>query len=107
MKLTIIRCLLPCAVALGTPEVFAGDMPAAAIAGGKAETPVVATSLRFISAFTGYQAYSEQAVVSWREANDTVGRIGGWRAYAREAAKLDSAADPVSGRQDQLGPGGS
>ncbi|MEO7244775.1 MAG: hypothetical protein ABIX12_06475 [Rubrivivax sp.] len=24
--------------------------------------------------------------VPWREANETVGRIGGWRAYAREAS---------------------
>jgi hypothetical protein len=30
--------------------------------------------------------------VAWREANDTVGRIGGWRAYAREA---QSGATPA------------
>ena len=34
--------------------------------------------------------------VSWREANDTVARIGGWRAYAREAqAPLPSQAAPT------------
>jgi hypothetical protein len=44
-----------------------------------------------------YQPYSEQPVGSWPEANDTVGRIGGWRAYAREvqeAAKAKEAAEP-------------
>ena len=30
--------------------------------------------------------------IAWREANDTVARIGGWRVYAREAAKPASAA---------------
>ena len=28
----------------------------------------------------------DRPVGGWREANDTVARIGGWRAYAREAA---------------------
>ncbi len=39
------------------------------------------------SAFEGYRPFNEAPVASWREANDTVGRIGGWRAYAREAAQ--------------------
>lgn len=30
--------------------------------------------------------------VPWRDANDTVGRIGGWRAYAREAQAPEPAA---------------
>jgi len=29
--------------------------------------------------------------VSWREANDTVARIGGWRVYARESRPPDAA----------------
>ncbi len=35
---------------------------------------------------------------SWRQANDTVTRIGGWRAYAREAQQSDApaAAPPAS-----------
>lgn len=35
--------------------------------------------------FEGYRAFADEPVVSWKEANDNVGRIGGWRAYAREA----------------------
>jgi len=30
--------------------------------------------------------------IAWREANDNVARIGGWRAYAREAQQADPAA---------------
>jgi len=36
------------------------------------------------SVFTDYRGLSEQPLAPWRESNDTVGRIGGWRAYARE-----------------------
>jgi hypothetical protein len=38
------------------------------------------------SAFDGYRRHDDAKPVPWRQANDTVGRIGGWRAYAREAA---------------------
>ena len=33
--------------------------------------------------------------ISWREANDVVGRIGGWRVYAREAQQPDAVAAPT------------
>lgn len=36
------------------------------------------------SAFEGYKPLNEQPVLSWRESNDVVGRVGGWQAYARE-----------------------
>ena len=39
----------------------------------------------FRSALDGYQPFSDEKVVPWRDANDNVGRIGGWRVYAREA----------------------
>ncbi len=35
--------------------------------------------------------------IPWREANDTAVRIGGWRAYAREAQRAEPApASPVA-----------
>jgi hypothetical protein len=50
------------------------------------------------SPFSGYRRYADQRVEPWRETNDRVGRIGGWRAYAREAAgeAPASASAPVS-----------
>ncbi len=48
------------------------------------------SSLSYRSAFEGYRAYDEPQLSSWREANELVGRIGGWQAYAREAAGKDS-----------------
>lgn len=43
-------------------------------------------ALAYRSALADYQTYKDQPVQPWRETNETVGRIGGWRAYAREAA---------------------
>ena len=40
--------------------------------------------LSYDSAFTGYRALVEEVVAPWRDTNDIAGRIGGWRAYARE-----------------------
>lgn len=49
------------------------------------------TKLQYRSAITAYQGYTDQPVQSWREANDQVGRIGGWRAYAREKPEAGHA----------------
>ena len=63
-----------------------------------------AASLPYRSALEGYQRYTDEKTVNWKEANDTTARIGGWRAYAKEAsqeqvaegsAKLDSGAPPA------------
>jgi hypothetical protein len=54
------------------------------------------------STLSGYQRYQDQPAGSWKEANDTVNRVGGWRVYAREANQPEvpsaaaSAAKPAS-----------
>ena len=55
--------------------------------------------LPYRSAFEGYQRYSDEKIVNWKQANDTTGQIGGWRAYAKEASQdpsPDGAAKPES-----------
>jgi hypothetical protein len=56
-------------------------------------SPATPAPLTYISPLNGYQAYADQPVQSWREANDTVGRIGGWRTYAKEARTPEPAMD--------------
>lgn len=58
------------------------------------------------SPFNGYRPFSEEKVAPWKDTNDTVGRIGGWRAYAKEAAppKPDAGSDPSGATQP--GPAG-
>ena len=48
------------------------------------------------SAFTQYRRLADTPVGSWRDANDTVTRIGGWRVYARDAAQPASPAASMS-----------
>jgi hypothetical protein len=47
------------------------------------------TPLKFESTLSRYKPMTDQKLGSWREANDTVTRIGGWRAYLKEAQAPD------------------
>lgn len=49
-------------------------------------------ALRHESALAGYRRLSQDEPINWREANDTVRSVGGWRAYAREASAPPPAA---------------
>lgn len=53
-----------------------------------------------LTPLAGYRRLAPAPAVGWREANDTVQRIGGWRAYARE-----SAADAAPAAATAPGPG--
>jgi hypothetical protein len=44
------------------------------------------------SAWDGYQPWQSHEVGDWRQANALVGRIGGWRVYAREVAPIAKPA---------------
>ena len=50
------------------------------------------------STLEGYQPYTDEKIVDWKEANDTAGRIGGWREYAKEAS--ESQTPEVAGKPD-------
>lgn len=91
-----IKALLPWALAL-----FAGSAAAQVPADAKGPQPSLPTKLQYSSAIGAYQAYADQPVQSWREANDRVGRIGGWRAYAKEIKTgVPASAGDAAGTQD-------
>ena len=48
----------------------------------------------FKSAFEGYQPYTDDKTIDWKAANDTTARVGGWRAYAKEAGMPAMASMP-------------
>ena len=53
-----------------------------------------ARELAYDSALEGYTPYESSDAPDWVGSNDTVGEIGGWRTYAREAfASDDEASD--------------
>ena len=49
------------------------------------------------SSFATYRVFTGDGPGSWRGANDEVARIGGWKAYAREAYEASKAAQPAPG----------
>lgn len=46
------------------------------------------------SAMEGYVPFADEKIAPWKDANENVGRIGGWRAYARESQGAAPAAPP-------------
>ena len=61
-----------------------------------ARVPTLATP----PSLAAYRRLDNSQPIAWREANDTVARIGGWRVYAREAQPAASAAQPMPAAQD-------
>lgn len=55
---------------------------------------VVVPATVYRSAFEGYRMFATEKVAPWRDTNETVGRIGGWRVYSREAQQ---GTDATSG----------
>lgn len=62
----------------------AAQAPAAPAPASAASAPQ--STPAYHSALEGYQPFTDEKLRSWKQANDTVGKIGGWRVYAKEAA---------------------
>ena len=92
---SVSRWLAP--AALGVAVVGAAFQPVICIANPqdpldpKAKVP----ALVYESSLARFRPYGEAKPIAWREANDTVNRIGGWRAYAREAQQADAPGEQV------------
>jgi hypothetical protein len=52
-------------------------------------------ALSYNSSFARYRAFADDKPLSWREANEAVARIGGWRVYAREAQQPEHSPRPT------------
>lgn len=64
----------------------------------------VTAPLPYAPALEGYQPYSEEKVRPWKESNTTVEKIGGWRAYAKEAAEPETKANQTPPANPATGP---
>lgn len=79
---------LAAAVAVTAASVSVAQTAPAAPAGSS----LPATDLGYRSAFDSYQKFKDEQVGSWKSANDEVGRIGGWREYAKDARQPEASA---------------
>lgn len=59
--------------------------------GAQNSTETGTSVFSYSSVFARYRGYQDEAVTSWPEANAIVGRIGGWRFYAKEVAQPDQS----------------
>lgn len=59
-----------------------------------AHVPPPPDALPYRSAFEGYRPFGQDKGIAWKEANDTVYRRGGWRAYAEAQHRAERAAPP-------------
>lgn len=66
--------LIPIAISFGTASLSA----------------MAQTAVSYASPIADYQPFVDEKVTSWKVANDKVGQIGGWRAYAKEAQQPDN-----------------
>lgn len=92
-----LRWLLAAGLLLTITSVQAQSNP-----GGSAPSP----TLQYRSVFAGYRGFNDQPVAPWSEVNDTVGKIGGWRVYAKEARQpepTDTNAVPAPTDQGTKG----
>ena len=72
-------------LALTITSVMAEDSKESAVSNEPLNANVAIQPLRYETPFVNYRSYQETPVASWRGVNDEVGRIGGWKVYAREA----------------------
>lgn len=91
-----IHSNLPAALAVLAASLWTTQVSAQAFAPAKPATPATladAAPSANRSAFEGYQRHTDEKTVNWKEANDNVGRIGGWREYARQASQAQMPED--------------
>ncbi len=102
MRLHPMRWLMPATFALATAAVAAPGAPGPDVDRRVAD-PLDATAklppLAYKSVLGSYKRLAETEPVPWRQANDRVARIGGWRAYAREANAPAAAASAAPAPQ--------
>lgn len=83
----LLRGLLPAALACAALSAHApvAARPDPTDAQAKVPLPI------HRSALADYRRQADDPALPWKAANEHVARIGGWRAYAREAAASDAA----------------
>ncbi len=89
------RTFMAICIAIATPAYWVSTASAQTRA-DPADPGARVPAATYRSPFADYRALGDESVGNWRAANDEVGRIGGWREYARDA-QAPGAAGTASG----------
>lgn len=108
MVITGFRCLLLSGLLLSSSLAGAQPVSSNGTADPNNSVPSI-SNFQYFSVFTHYQPFREQPLHSWQETNDNVGKIGGWRFYARDAQQPETGtsaagAGPDSQEKQPSGP---
>jgi hypothetical protein len=77
---------------LGVAALLAAPALAAPLRPDPADPAASVPKLQHRSALADYRRHADPPPADWKGANQLVDRIGGWRAYAREAAQGAASA---------------
>lgn len=95
--------------ALGSMAALAVSAQPAPQAPAPADLGPQTQTVPYRSSLGNYQPFADEKVLPWKQVNDTAGKIGGWRAYARQAhepaGKDDRAPHGDSGMPPAPDPG--
>ncbi len=97
-KIAVVMALASAALAVqaqGTPPTGSTVLPMRpdpSVAADPLDPQARVPAATYTSPLSTYRRLGEDKPVPWKDANETVNRIGGWRAYAREAQRPDAAA---------------
>ena len=86
----LLPWLMPVALLAGVADAAAQTPARSGAKADPLDAQAAAPVLIHQSAFAAYRAHAQAVPIGWKQANDTVNRIGGWRAYAREAAETNA-----------------
>lgn len=85
-----------------------GQAPTGAASASPTDPGAGTAPVTYASPFAGYRPFAHESPAPWRGVNDEVGRIGGWKAYAREvfeAQKSQAAPGKDAARPASPAPG--
>lgn len=102
--MVLLTCRFGCARGLAaitllvaTTLVQAQGAPARAPRADPLDAQARVPAVTYRSPLASYRRLGDDKPVPWKEANDTVTRIGGWRTYTRQAQQPDvPASAPVA-----------
>lgn len=75
--------------------VATAQVPAAVPRPDPADAKAAVPPTVYASPFGGYRLLGDASVNPWKDTNDTVGKIGGWKAYAKEGRPSAQSATPA------------
>jgi hypothetical protein len=88
----LVAAALVISASLARAQGLADRVPRPDPLDARASVPAV----EYRSPLSRYQRLGQDKPMPWKDANETVNRIGGWKAYAREAQQPEAIAPATS-----------